>query len=117
MSTEFNLNGFREEPESEKHWSFEDKLRAKMVRIAAGDVDLRQWTSARHNQRSTSTCVAQSTCKALAMRYKTLEPFPMNPSIIQNLYDPLLKVWQMDYATRLLFLVAVAMGKQCVQIR
>ena len=56
------------EPESEKHWSFEDKLRAKMVRIAAGDVDLRQWTSARHNQRSTSTCVAQSTCKALEIK-------------------------------------------------
>jgi len=63
-----NLQGFREEPDSPRHWGFEDKLRAKMVQISAGDVDLRPLTSPRHNQRSTSSCVAQATVKALEIK-------------------------------------------------
>jgi len=66
--TEFNLKGFRDEPDDPKHWGFEDKLRANLSRITSGDIDLRPFTSPRHNQRSTSTCVAQSTCKALEIK-------------------------------------------------
>ncbi len=65
---EFNFKGFREEPDDPKHWGFEDGLRAKMVRISAGDVDLRPLTSPRHNQRGTSSCVAQATVKALEIK-------------------------------------------------
>ena len=64
----FDLRGFREEPDSPKHWGFEDNLRARMVRVTSGDVDLRPFTSPRHNQRSTSSCVAQSTVKALEIK-------------------------------------------------
>jgi C1A family cysteine protease len=64
----FNLNGFRPEPDSPKHWGFEDKLRARMVQVTAGDVDLRPFTSPRHNQGGTSTCVAQATCKAFEIK-------------------------------------------------
>lgn len=65
---EFNLRGFREEPDNPKHWGFEERLRARMVLGTAGDVDLRPWTSPRHNQRSTSSCVAQATCKAFEIK-------------------------------------------------
>jgi C1A family cysteine protease len=62
-----NLRGFREEPDSPKHWGFEDSLRARLV-LAPGDVDLRQYTSPRHDQRSTSSCVAQAAVKALEIK-------------------------------------------------
>lgn len=64
----FNLKGYRPEPDDPRHWGFEDGLRAKMVRISAGDVDLRPLTSPRHDQRSTSSCVAQATVKALEIK-------------------------------------------------
>jgi C1A family cysteine protease len=64
----FKARGFRPEPDSPKHWSFEDKLRARMVRVTGGDVDLREFTSPRHNQGSTGSCVAQATCKAFEIK-------------------------------------------------
>lgn len=65
---EYNLTGFREELDSPKHWGFEEKLRARMVNETSGDVDLREFTSPRHNQVGTKTCVAQSTCKAFEIK-------------------------------------------------
>jgi len=65
---EIKNNGFRPEPDSPKHWGFEDKLRAKMVATTSGDVDLREFTSPRHNQGHTGSCVAQATCKAFEIK-------------------------------------------------
>ena len=62
------LHGYRPEPDSPKHWSFEAQLRPKMVSQTTGDVDLRPWTSPRHNQRTTNSCVAQATVKAFEIK-------------------------------------------------
>lgn len=61
-------SGYREEPDSPKHWGFEDKLRSKLVLTGTGDVDLRPWTSPRHKQGHTNSCVAQATVKALEIK-------------------------------------------------
>jgi C1A family cysteine protease len=66
--TEFNVNGFIPEPDSDKHWSYEDKLKSRMVAQTGGDVDLRPFSSPRHNQRSTSSCVANAVVKALEIK-------------------------------------------------
>lgn len=71
MSMIFNLKGYRPEPDSHRHRLFEDTLQGRMALTAAdknGDVDLRPFTSGRHNQRNTSTCVAQAVCKALEIK-------------------------------------------------
>ena len=65
---EFNINGFRPEPDNPKHWGFEDRLRSRLVATTAGDVDLRPFTSPRHNQGHTGSCVAQATCKAFEIK-------------------------------------------------
>ena len=62
------LNGFRAEPDSPKHWGFEDRLRSKQVLTTTGDVDLREFSSPRHNQGGTNSCVAQATVKALEIK-------------------------------------------------
>lgn len=67
MSNEL-VGGFRPEPDNPKHWSFESQLRSKMPQQAPGDVDLRPFTTPRHHQRSTSSCVAQATVKALEIK-------------------------------------------------
>jgi len=66
--TEFRMDGFIPEPDSPKHWSYEDKLKSRMVAQTSGDVDLRPFTSPRHNQRSSSSCVAQAVVKALEVK-------------------------------------------------
>ena len=63
-----NLMGFREEPDSPDHWGFEDKLRSKLKLGSGGDMNLRQYSSPRHNQFSTSSCVAQAVVKALEIK-------------------------------------------------
>jgi C1A family cysteine protease len=63
----FNDKGFRPEPDSPKHRDYE-LLRAKLASTAVGDVDLRQFTSPRHDQGSTSSCVANATVKALEIK-------------------------------------------------
>ncbi len=69
MSEEtINLKGFRPEPDSPKHWIFEDSLRSQLVGATGGDVDFREYSSPRHNQKSTSSCVAQATVKALEIK-------------------------------------------------
>ena len=59
------LGGFILEPDNPKHWSYEDKLKPKMKAGPSGGVDLRGFTSPRHDQRNTGTCVAQSVVKVL----------------------------------------------------
>lgn len=64
----FNVSGFREEPENPDHWGFEDKLRPQLIATGSGDVDLRPFTSPRHMQLDTNSCVAQATVKALEIK-------------------------------------------------
>ena len=69
--SEFRLadNGFREDPESDDYWWYEDGLKARMKStFGSGDADLRPFTSPRHNQVQTSSCVAQSVVKALEIK-------------------------------------------------
>ena len=65
---EFNVRGFRPEPDSPKHWGFEDKLKSSLVQITTDDMDLREYSSPRHNQRNTSSCVANAVVKALEIK-------------------------------------------------
>lgn len=65
---EFNLSGFREEPDKPEHWGFEEKLSALLGGPDSGDVDLRPFTSPRHNQRGTSSCVGNAVVKALEIK-------------------------------------------------
>ena len=64
----FNVKGLRPDPPSESYWSFEDRLENKLIRSTDGDVDLRDYTSPRHDQRTTSSCVGQSVVKALEIK-------------------------------------------------
>ena len=68
MSDDIDLAGFRPEPDNPKHWGFEDRLRPKMRIVESGDVDLRPFTSPRHNQRRTNSCVANAAVKALEIK-------------------------------------------------
>ena len=64
-----NPVGFREEPDSPKHRGFEDNLRNRLISMAgSGEVDLRPYSSPRHDQATTSSCVAQATVKALEIK-------------------------------------------------
>jgi len=68
MGTPYNVSGFLPEPDSDKHWGYEDKLKSRMKAIATGDIDLRQYSSPRHNQGGTGSCVGQSVVKALEVK-------------------------------------------------
>lgn len=63
----------REEPNS-KHWLFEERLKPLLASrvggspLDLGDVDLRPYTSPRHDQRKTGSCVAQSVVKAIEIK-------------------------------------------------
>lgn len=62
--------GFRPEPNSPKHLILENNLH-KVFRAGAGNAefsDLRAFSKARHNQKNTSSCVAQSVVKALEIK-------------------------------------------------
>jgi C1A family cysteine protease len=72
-----NLSGFRPEPPdvAEQHWSFSQIRTRVLAAIGGGDVplgnfasDMRPFSSPRHNQLSTSSCVAQSMIKALEIK-------------------------------------------------
>jgi C1A family cysteine protease len=65
---DFKVGGYRREPDSDKHLSYEAILAPKMGSPPPGDIDLRPFTSPRHNQRQTSSCVAQSVIKALEIK-------------------------------------------------
>jgi len=64
---DFKLGGYLPDPPSEDYWGFEDKLGDRITLSAdqEGDCDMRPYTSARHNQRSTGSCVGQSIVKGL----------------------------------------------------
>ena len=64
----FTGKGFRPEPDSPDHWGYEDNLKPKMKLGTAGDIDLREFTSPRHDQRHSSSCVAQAVVKALEIK-------------------------------------------------
>lgn len=63
------LNGYQPEPVKEEHWSFEERFKGSASDIPSIYTDLRPYTSPRHNQRQTGTCVAQSVIKALEIRH------------------------------------------------
>lgn len=65
---EFKVDGFIPEPDSDRHWSYEDLLKDKMTLQVTGDVDLRSYSTPRHNQRRTNSCVANSVVKALEIK-------------------------------------------------
>ena len=52
------------EPNGDKHWDF---TKLQLVE-KDGDVDLRPYTSPRHSQGSTNSCVANAVCKALEIQ-------------------------------------------------
>lgn len=60
------MNGYLPEIGDGGHWDFE-RLKAE-IGSSLSDVDLRQYSSPRHNQRHIGSCVAQSTCKALEIK-------------------------------------------------
>lgn len=63
----YNDQGWVPEPDNPKHWSYEDELKMQLL-DAGGASDLRPYTTARHNQGASSSCVANSVCKALEIR-------------------------------------------------
>lgn len=60
--------GYIPEDDKPEHLSYEDLLKPNLVPLTDGDVDLRPFTSPRHNQGNTGTCVANSTIKALEIK-------------------------------------------------
>jgi hypothetical protein len=60
-------SGFKAEPWNAKHWAYEASYDAP-DKVVVENVDLRPFTSPRHNQRVTNTCVAQSVVKALEIK-------------------------------------------------
>lgn len=63
------LDGYQPEPVKEEQWSFEEHFKGSPAAATNTYTDLRSYTSPRHNQRQTSTCVAQSVVKALEIRH------------------------------------------------
>lgn len=63
----FKLNGYIPDPEGVKYWAF-DRSKFSYSGSGSGDVDLRPYTSPRHDQKATSSCVAQSVVKALEIK-------------------------------------------------
>jgi C1A family cysteine protease len=61
------LGGYLPDPDRDDYWGFEELLgsQIKLAAAQAGDVDMRSFSSPRHNQRHTSSCVGQSVIKAL----------------------------------------------------
>lgn len=67
------IGGYQAEEILDKHWRFSD-VADKLLRFAsksgagANKADLRPWTSPRHNQRNTNSCVGQSVVKAFEIK-------------------------------------------------
>ena len=66
----FRVDGFIPDEDDPKHWDFQTGLMSRMTMTAgaSADVDLREFTSPRHNQGRTGSCVAQSVIKALEIK-------------------------------------------------
>ena len=65
---DFASEGFIPEPENPDHWEYESRLKPKMLVGDAETADLRPFTSPRHNQSASNSCVAQSVVKALEIK-------------------------------------------------
>lgn len=63
----YKLGGWRPDPAGVPYWKF-DRTRFTFTGSTSNDIDLRPYTSPRHNQGSTGSCVAQSTIKALEIK-------------------------------------------------
>lgn len=68
LSMKLNLSGFRIEPDSPLHKIYEDVLKFRMKPIWDGDVDLRKFSSPRHDNSTTNSCVANAVVKALEIK-------------------------------------------------
>lgn len=73
--TEFPLAGWVPESDNltkeelSRHWIYEDDLKDRMVALTdSKEVDLRPFSSPRHNQRWTNSCVANAVVKALEIK-------------------------------------------------
>lgn len=64
----FSLDGWIPEPDSKKHWSYEDQLKPRLTTQTSGNVDLRPFSSPRHNQGGTNSCVANAVVKTLEIK-------------------------------------------------
>lgn len=64
----FKVGGHRPDPSTVNYTQFSKSFFDGHQPILAGDADLRPFTSPRHNQRRTGTCVAQSVIKALEIK-------------------------------------------------
>lgn len=66
------LGGWKPDPANKMYWAFnKSKLKLtdnKLQYKSQDDIDLRPYTSARHNQKHTSSCVGQSVIKALEIK-------------------------------------------------
>ena len=71
--TDPKIGGYRPEDVKPQHWT-NDKIKGRMTAklgldsFDLGSVDLRQYTSPRHNQYNLGSCVAQSVVKALEIK-------------------------------------------------
>lgn len=62
----FKIGGHRPDPIGLEYKSFDKSILSGMV--LPNEADLRQFSSPRHNQKNTNSCVAQSTIKALEIK-------------------------------------------------
>lgn len=62
------LGGYKPDLEDEEYLAFDNSFFFGFSASSSGEVDLRQYTSPRHNQRTTNSCVAQSLVKALEIK-------------------------------------------------
>jgi C1A family cysteine protease len=63
----YKLGGYLEDPIDKEYRMFDAK-KFSFKAATSSDIDLRNYSSPRHDQRSTSTCVAQSIVKALEIK-------------------------------------------------
>lgn len=68
MSNIFNVKGYLPDPKDKKYLSYSKGLFKFGSESTNTNADLRPYSSPRHSQRSTSTCVAQSVVKALEIK-------------------------------------------------
>ena len=61
---EYKIGGHLPDPDNDTYWDFEAQLRPHLT-LGSGDIDLRPYSSPRHNQGQTGSCVAQAVVKAL----------------------------------------------------
>jgi len=93
----YKLGGHLPDPKDadslKAYWDFDAQLKPHLAAAAApGDIDLRPYSSPRHNQGQTGSCVAQSVTKALEnlerqklCRQRGISPSQLGPNDHKNL--------------------------------